>query len=53
MILIDLEVPLLTSLLRVLVRNPFGKEPCVELSAILDGYKKIREDRLRLIFITF
>lgn len=47
--LIDLDVPLLTSLNRNLCRSPYGKDPCVPLEGITTGFKKIREERSHLI----
>ena len=38
-LLIDLETPLSFSLLRVLTRDPFGKDPCPPLLDIIKGYK--------------
>ncbi len=47
--LIDLDVPLSLSLVRSLVRDPFGKDSCVPPEAIEWGYLKIRRERAALI----
>ena len=39
-LLLDIESPLLTSLNRVLARDPFGKDPCPPVSDIIKGYKE-------------
>ena len=45
----DYDVPLFTSLNRVLKRNPRGKEPCPSLDPIVMGFQKIRENRREVI----
>jgi hypothetical protein len=45
----DYEVPLTTSLLRVLTRDRYGKDPCPTLEAIVDGYIRLRKDRAEVI----
>lgn len=47
--LIDIDVSLLTSLNRVLTREPFGAEPCPSLEAIIDGFIRIRRRRAGII----
>ena len=47
--LIDLDVPLPLSLVRSLVRDPFGKDACVPPDAVEWGYLKIRAEREALI----
>jgi len=47
--IIDLEVSLPTSLLRVLLRNPLGKDPCPSLEAIVGGFERIRKHRAHII----
>lgn len=37
--IVDIEVPLTTSLNRVLARDPFGEDPCPPLRDIVKGYK--------------
>ncbi len=45
----DYEVPLDTSLLRVLTRPTYGKDPCPSLEAIVDGYIRLRRERATVI----
>ncbi len=45
----DYDVPLITSLVRVLVREPREKDPCPPLGVIVDGYKEIRKNRQEII----
>lgn len=47
--LIDLDVPLSHSLLRSLVRDPYGREACVPTDAVEWGYLRIRAEREPLI----
>lgn len=47
--LIDIEVPLTVSLLRSLVRDPYGKDACVPPDAIEYGFIQIRQERSKLI----
>ncbi len=46
---IDLDVPLFTSLVRSLSRDPYGKEACVPSDAIARGFLQIRKERAALI----
>lgn len=46
---IDLDVPLRTSLIRNLLRNPFGKDPCVVLEAVTSGFMQIRCYRAKMM----
>jgi hypothetical protein len=48
-VITDYEVPLLTSLNRVLTRDPYGKEACPPLDAIVDGFVRIRQERGNII----
>lgn len=45
----DFEVPLSTSLLRALTRDPYGKDPCSSLEIIIDGFVRLRRDRATII----
>ncbi len=47
--LLDLDAPLLTSLNRMLKRDPKGKEPCQNLAPIVDGFKSARKHREAII----
>lgn len=47
--LVDLEVPLTTSLNRVLARDPFGVDPCPPLRDIVKGYRESILYRRKLI----
>lgn len=47
--IIDFEVPLLTSLNRVLTRPTFGGEPCPSLEAIEQGFINLRKERAGII----
>ncbi len=47
--LIDMDAPLLTSIHRMLIRDPFGKDPCVVLEAVIQGAVRMRENRLSII----
>lgn len=49
--LVDLDVPLEISILRVLCRDPYGKEPCPPLSAIVQGFLQLRAYRAGIIQI--
>lgn len=45
----DMDVPLLTTLNRVLLRNPNGEDPIPTLEAIVSGFLKIRANREEVI----
>ena len=45
----DLDAPLLTSLNRMFLRDPRGKDPCQNLDPIVSGFKLSRENRKKLI----
>lgn len=45
----DLDVPLLTSLNRVLKRDPRGEDPIPALEPIVDGFRMIRANRNEVI----
>jgi ankyrin repeat protein len=44
-LLLDVDAPLEASILRVLTRDPYGKDPCVPLQAVIDGFVEIRANR--------
>ena len=45
----DIDVPLETSLLRVLLRSVLGKDPCPALNVIVDGFILMRKERNQII----
>ena len=45
----DFDVPLATSLMRILTRPPYGKDPCPPFEAILEGFIGIRRERGSII----
>ncbi|RKH67092.1 hypothetical protein D7W81_14415 [Corallococcus aberystwythensis] len=47
--IVDLEVPLETSSVRVLMRNPGTADPLVPFGAVEGGFKGVRENRLELL----
>lgn len=47
--ILDLDVPLEISLLRVLFRDPEGEDPCVPFNSVMDGFTGIRKFRRGLI----
>lgn len=47
--IVDIDVPLKTSIIRVLVRHRFGPDPCVPLRAIIDGFVQTRQSRQKMI----
>lgn len=48
-LLLDIEAPLISSLNRVLVRDPFGIDPCPTLADIIKGYKESISYRKRFL----
>jgi hypothetical protein len=47
--LIDIDVPLELSLIRILSRDIYGYSPLVPLNSILNGFKRIRVNRYKTI----
>ncbi|NNB88732.1 annexin [Corallococcus exiguus] len=47
--IVDLEVPLETSSVRVLMRNPGTADPLVPFEAVEGGFKGVRQNRLELL----
>lgn len=47
--LIEIDVPLSTSLVRSLTRDPYGSEACAPVDAVVHGYKLIRQERRALL----
>lgn len=48
-VLSDFDVPLLTTLNRVLKRDPRGEDPVPSLKPMIEGFEGIRENRLKII----
>lgn len=47
--LIEIDVPLYTSLMRSLMRDPYGNDSCVPTDAVVWGFMHIRKERAALI----
>ncbi len=48
-IMSDFDVPLVTTLVRVLNRNPRGKDPIPSLQVMVDGFKALRRKRAKVV----